>query len=221
VPAPRVTTAYNAVFFGILPESRDPRADLKALGLDPDYARYSGTLPWSPGAGVADGALVNALESRVSPFDLMAFYLKRPARFWRHLQARAPVALSLRPEFCGNFDRSAGRRPGARSEAMALWSYIHERCLSRIWPLLLGVVVLLPAGGMVAILSRRWPLPARRWLELGILLATCCSMAFFVAAFADAYDNVKHQFLFNLLLDSLLVFGFIGGLQKAVRGVPS
>jgi Na+(H+)/acetate symporter ActP len=31
--------------------------------------------------------------------------------------------------------------------------------------------------------------------------------AFFAAAFGDAWEPVKHQFLFNLLLDTCLVFG--------------
>jgi hypothetical protein len=218
LPAPRVSVLYDMVFSGILPESEDARSDLKALGLDPNYARYSGTLPWSPGTGVADGTLVNALQANVSSFSLMEFYLMRPARMWRHLQARFPAALSLRPEFCGNFDKSAGRPPGARSNAFALWSGFHERCLSRIAVLLLGALVLVPAGGLVFLLRHRSATPARRWVELGILLAACGSTAFFVAAFGDVYDNVKHQFLFNLLLDASLVFGFVGALHCWRRG---
>jgi hypothetical protein len=213
LPAPRVSVLYDMVFSGILPESEDARSDLKALGLDPNYARYSGTLPWSPGTGVADGALVNAIQANVSSFSLMEFYLRRPARLWRHFQARFPGALSLRPEFCGNFDRSAGRPPGARSNAVALWSRFHECCLSRIALLLFGALVLVPAAGVVFVLRHRSATPEGRWVELGILLAACCLTAFFVAAFGDTYDSVKHQFLFNLLLDACLVFGFVAALH--------
>ena len=92
---------------------------------------------------------------------------------------------------------------------MALWSRFHERCLSPIALLLLGALVLVPVGGVAFVLSHGTTASARRWVELGILLATCCSTAFFVAAFGDAYDNVKHQFLFNLLLDTCLVFGLV------------
>ena len=214
LPAPRVSVLYDVVFFGILPESEDPRSDLRALGLDPNYARYSGTLPWSPDTGVADGSLVNALQANVGSFRLMEFYLRRPARLWRHLRARFPAALSLRPEYCGNFDRSAGRPPGARSNAVALWSRIHERCLAPIALLLLSALVLVPVGGVIYVLSHGAAASARRWMELGILLATCCLTAFFVAAFGDVFDNVKHQFLFNLLLDACLVFGAVAALQR-------
>jgi hypothetical protein len=53
------------------------------------------------------------------------------------------------------------------------------------------------------------PLIIRRQIALGICLAACCVTAFLVAAFGDAYDNAKHQFLFNLLLDTCLVLAFV------------
>jgi hypothetical protein len=208
LPAPRVTAVYNAIFFGILPESPDPQSDLKALGLNPSYAQYSGTVAWSPGTGVADGALVNTLLTDVGSFRLMAFYWKRPWRMWRHIDERFPTVLSLRPEFCGNFDRSAGRLPGARSGAIDLWSRFHERGLLRIAHLLIPALVLLVAGGVLVLVFHSGATAAvRRWTELAICLAACCLTAFFAAAFGDAWEPVKHQFLFNLLLDTCLVFG--------------
>jgi hypothetical protein len=214
LPAPKVMPLYDAVFYGILPGSPDPQSDLIALGLNPGYARYSGTLPWSPGTGVADGALVNAILANVTPLRLAEFYLRRPARTWRHVRTLLPTYLSLRPEFCGNFDMSAGRPPGARSDAIALWSRFHERGLSRIGPLLLVALVLATVGGcLVSILNGRPPLVVPHWTELGTCLAACCLTAFLVAALGDAYDNAKHQFLFNLLLDTCLVFWFVAALQ--------
>jgi len=209
-PAPRVTELYDLVFYGILPGSPDPHSDLIALGLNPDYARYSGTLAFGPGTGVADEALVNAVLTKVIPLRVAAFYLKRPARMWRHVNTLLPTYLSLRPEFCGNFDISAGRPPGARSYAVALWSRFHDRGLARIGPLLLASLVLAIVGGCLTLtLHRRLPVVVRRWTELGTCLAACCLTAFLVAAFGEAYDNAKHQFLFNLLLDTCLAFGLV------------
>jgi len=217
VPATTTVTAlYNVIFFAILPDSPDARSDLRVLDLNPDYAQYSGTVAWSPGTGVADGALVNAIQTNVSSFRLIEFYLRRPGRMWRRLEVLLPSSLSLRPEFCGNFDRSAGRLAGARSEAIALWSSFHSRCLSRIaaWLLsaLAGSVV---GGGLVLLFHRGRTASVRRWQELGICVAACCLTAFFVAAFGDAWDNVKHQFLFNLLLDTCLVFLFVATLENS------
>jgi hypothetical protein len=206
LPAPRVTNLYDVVFFGILPESKTPAADLRTLGLDPAYVRYSGTLAWTAGTGVGDGFLVNALQAKVTPLSLLLFYVARPARMWQHTRAALLVAFSLRPEFCGNFDRSAGRFPGARSHAVALWSHFHERYLSKIGAGLLAALILGPIGCTVLLWTRNVTPGFRRWAEMGICLSTCCLMAFVAAAFGDTWDTVKHLFLFNLLLDACLVF---------------
>jgi hypothetical protein len=205
-PAPRVISLYDVVFYAILPDSPDPKADLAALGLSPDYVRYSGTLPWSEGTGVADGALVKALQEKVTPFSLAAFYAVRPARMLRYVEERLPAYLSLRPEFCGNYEASAGKAPGARSEAITLWSSLHERILPWAGLPIIAALPLSTVAGLVFILrNRRSQATMMRWIASGTCLAACCFLAFFVAAFGDSYDNTKHQFLFNLLLDTCFV----------------
>jgi hypothetical protein len=209
LPAPAVTNLYNVVFFGILPDSNDPASDLRALGLDPAYAKYSGTLAWTEGTGVGDGYLVNALQQKVSSIKLALFYLARPARLWKRAETELHVALSLRPEFCGNFDQSAGRFPGARSHAIAFWSYFHERWLSPIGAALLAGLLLAPIGGIVLLWTKRVAKQVRPWAELAICLSVCCLMAFAAAAFGDTWDSVKHLYIFNLLLDICLVFAVV------------
>jgi hypothetical protein len=138
---------------------------------------------------------------------------------WRHIGELFPTILSLRPEFCGNFDRSASRLPGARSDAIDLWSRFHERALLRIAHLLIPALVLVFAGGVLALLFHSGATAAvRPWTELAICLAACCLTAFFAAAFGDAWEPVKHQFLFNLLLDTCLVFG-LAALPHILRPV--
>src|SRR5580700_8595103 len=44
----RQANTYGMIFSGILAESKNPAADLRALGLDPQLAKYSGTGAWSP-----------------------------------------------------------------------------------------------------------------------------------------------------------------------------
>ena len=70
--------------------------------------------------------------------------------------------------------------------------------------------------------ERQCPPITRRRAELAICLAACCLTAFCVAAFGDAWDSVKHQFLFNLLLDTCLVFGIVAAhnIGLGYRHVP-
>ena len=213
LPAPRLVGIYNMIFMAVLPESKDPASDLKALRLDPKYVQYSGTLAWSPNTGIADGYLVNAVQAAVTPITLVEFYVRRPSRMWTHIRSLLPMALSLRPEFCGNFDPAAGKPPGAKSYNFAIWSQFHERILSSIAVFLLVLVAITPLGCGIILSKRKLALSFRRSLEMAMLLAACCLLAFLSAAFGDAWDNVKHQYLFNLLLDVGIVWVALVGLS--------
>jgi hypothetical protein len=149
---------------------------------------------------------VHAVQTQLNPVKIFWFYVKRAARLQQHIERALKSALSLRPEFCGNYDISAGKLPGARSEAIAFWSHFHSRCLARIGVFLLLTLSVLVLVCLALILTIEAEGQRRRWIVLFVFIAVCCLMSFVVAAFADAWDNVKHQFLFNLLLDSCLIF---------------
>ena len=200
--------AYNHMFLAILPESGNPSADLQAFSLEPSLAKYSGTGAWSPGSAFHDMVASGVVGNQITHAAIARFYLQHPARIWRHSKTLLPIAFSLRPEWCGNFERTAGRPPGARSTAFTLWSGLHEHVLRRISKLILILLCLSPAIALLAWI--RSP-DQRRHIELLTLLSIGCLTAFLVAALGDAWDNVKHLFLFNLMLDACLIFviGFI------------
>jgi hypothetical protein len=138
----------------------------------------------------------------ISRMDIARFYLRRPARMWRRARGFLPIAFSLRPEWCGNFEREAGFGPGAKSHSFAVWSAFHEQILSRAGR---AILILLLASPLAAIVL--WiRLPGHRFqIECCALLAMGCLLSFAVAAFGDAWDNVKHCYLFNLQLDACLI----------------
>jgi hypothetical protein len=204
----RWADAYNQMFLAILPESRNAAEDLKSLGLETDLVKYSGTGAWSPGSGFHEMVSSGLVGNKITHAALGRFYFEHPARIWRHAKTLLPIAFSLRPEWCGNFERTAGHAPGARSTAFSLWSDFHEQGLRRIGKPILILLFLSPAIAATAWL--RFP-ERRRHIELLALLSFSCLTAFLVAALGDAWDNVKHLFLFNLMLDACLIFitGFI------------
>jgi hypothetical protein len=194
-------TTYDALFQAILPESKSPSADLISLGLDPQLERFSGTGAWSEGTAFSDTVRSGIIGGRITSATIARFYLVHPARIWKRAKTMLPVAFSLRPEFCGNFDRSAGRPPDARSNEFSLWSGFHQRFLARFGKWILILLLLAPIGS-VAIWIR---FPGQRLcIEFCAALYACCLISFLVPLLGDAWDNVKHFFLFNLLLDSIL-----------------
>ena len=210
--------SYNQMFLAILPESRNPAADLKSLGLESELIKYSGTGAWSPGSGYEQMVESGLIGKRITHLSIAGFYFEHPARIWRHAKTLLPIAFSLRPEWCGNFERSAGRGPGARSTAFTLWSGFHEQVLRRAGKLIL---ILLCVSPLIA--ATAWiRFPEHRYhIELLALLALCCLTAFLVAALGDAWDNVKHLYLFNLTLDGCLIFlaAFVISLKS--KRIPS
>ena len=199
----RMANTYGMIFSGILADSKNPRADLQALGLDPRLARYAGTGAWSPGTYYPEMVASGEIR-RVSTFSIVGFYVLRPARLWRRLHQRLPIVTSLRYWY-GNFEPSAGFPPATLSRAFNLWSGFHQRVLPvcskwivfslAVWPLLA---------------AWRWVREPDRWerrrVELLTLLPICCLAALFSAVFGDAFDLVKHLYLFNLLLDTCLFY---------------
>ncbi len=153
----------------------------------------------------------------MNTFTILRFYLMRPARLWRRLHGVLPVITFLRPPY-GNFEPSAGLPPKSISRAFNLWSGFHEQVL----PVFNKWIVFALAG---------WPLYAawvwhrepdgirRKRLELLALLPVCCLAALLGAVFGDAFDLIKHLFLFNLLLDACLIYAAANLAQKMTQKI--
>jgi hypothetical protein len=216
-PAPEHrAAAYNMLFLAIAPESNNPAADLADFGLSSRATRFAGTNAWSPNTGFSDPEVQAALNGRLTMIRTAGFFLARPGRLWRHVTTLLPRSTGLRPEFCGNFQASAGLAPGTRSHAFALWSGVHEWILplvSRVFLFLL----LLPLLAVICLRGRDASVRCR--LDLAALLSGCCLASFFAAAFGDALDNVKHMYLFNLLLDTCLLWSAVA-LVERIRKRP-
>jgi hypothetical protein len=212
---------YNQIFMAILPESKDPAADLRRLGIDPRFVTYAGTGAFTPRTAIQELVMSGVIGARVTPTTVAGFYLRHPLRMWRHAKVLLPIAFSLRPEWCGNFEQAAGYPPGARSHAFTLWSGFHERCLASIGKLILLLLLMAPLGAIVPWVR----MPARRLqVEFCVLLILGCVAAFAVAAVGDAWDNVKHCFLFNLQLDACLIITvciLAGTAERAVTSITT
>jgi hypothetical protein len=210
------SSTYDQVFMAILPESKDPGRDAKALGLTPDWLKYSGTGAWTQGTNLYEAVKSGLIGKKITHATIARFYLLRPVRIWRHAKRVLPVAFSLRPDTCGNFERSAGFPPGAKSQSFDAWSGFHEHGLEACGKLILTALLLCPVICGVA-WFRSAP-DARRSIEFFMLLSVCCLLSFVIAICGDDWDNVKHLFFFNLLLDTWLVGG-VATLIQPVRKV--
>ncbi|HXM42470.1 MAG TPA: hypothetical protein VN924_14550 [Bryobacteraceae bacterium] len=216
----RQANTYGMIFSGILGDSKNPAADLRALGLDPQLAKYAGTGAWSAGTDFPEVAASGVLR-RVNTFTVLRFYLLRPARMWRRLHELLPTITFLRWHGYGNYEPSAGLPPSAQSRAFTLWSGFHEHVLPGMnkW-------IVFALAGWPLVAAWRWArsrdMLLRRRLEMLALLPVCCLAALFSAVYGDAFDVIKHMYLFNLLLDGCMVYAasvgwrWVAGARSAV-----
>jgi hypothetical protein len=212
----RQANTYGVVFSGILGDSKDPAADLRALGLDPQLARYAGSGAWTPNTYYPQMAASGVLQ-RVNTFTVLGFYLLRPARMWRRLHALLHTITFLRRNWYGNFEPSAGLPPAAQSRAFTVWSGFHEHILPAVnkW-------IVFALAGWPLIALWRWircrDAAGRRRLELLTLLPLCSLAALFSAVYGDAFDVIKHMYLFNLLLDACMLYAATWCAARFSRG---
>ena len=205
----KAASAYNLVFLSVLPESRMPAADAASLGLPAGSEDYSRIGAWAPGSPLDDLKARGVIGGKVTVWTVVRFYLSRPARMWRHIAENLRVAMLARPDL-GNFGRSAGYPPMAQSKAFSLWSDFHRLVLVRVSRAAFFALI---AAVIVLCCRSRHSLAQ----DFTLLLAASCLCAFLAASFGDAWDTVRHMFLFNVLLDASAITGVMAGGYGIVR----
>jgi hypothetical protein len=201
---------YKVVFYEVLPRSPDPAGDLRALGLDPAAARYSGTTTKGPGSPFQDPSVRASLFPKLGYRALLRFYLARPARAAAELLRGAPAGLDLRSNF-GNFEKSAGFRPGAMSAAYSAWTKLRlfgAGSAALVLGLFFGANVLLAALGRI-------PPAARASLAA---LVTAGVLAFAVCTLSSAHIDLSRKlYVFHAITDLLIVVDLALAVDTAVR----
>jgi len=195
-------TIFNVTFHAILPLSNNQPQHLAELGFDESYTKWIGTHAYHLGSRVGEPEFYRELLRRSSQAKIAYFLATHPTIAFNILLQRLAEAAFVRPLNFGNYDRSAGRPPLARSNAFSLASS------AKSW-LFLGHPFFLLAYAFIlgAIALRR---PAS--LALVALVATTF-LAFAIGAFGDSLDVTRHLTLFNLLLDLLLLTALYTGLN--------
>jgi hypothetical protein len=194
---------YHSVFMELLPDSPDPRGDLRELGLDPGLARYAGMNAYQKEAPLGQPEIRRLFLERFGYGGLLRFYLRHPARLLDRLERAGRRAFVLRTRM-GNFDRSAGFPPGARSGRFAAWSSLRERLGGASGP---WMILLILGGNLVAsaFLVRRGATQLLGW-TVAVLVAMA-ALEFLVCALGDYLGDVsRHLYVFQGLVDLLLVF---------------
>lgn len=214
---------YNAVFRELLPKSPTPRQDLIALGLDPALERLVETSGFARGVPIGEPEFEKEFFDRIGYGSLARFYAARPARLRIALDRAVSGAFQAR-SLHGNFPKSAGRAPGARSGSFATWSGAKARFLpARLWFVI--AFVLLNLAAAVALLLRGRTSAARRSAEVWMGVALVAGYQFALSSVMDAGSRrallVFHA-SFDLMCAALILLAVDGVLalgRKRAEGL--
>jgi hypothetical protein len=199
---------FTVIFFSLLPSAENPGAELRELGLDDSYRRYSGMTAYSAGSPMADWDWGDKFVQTTSYKKLASFYVRHPWRAAYILRLGLDQAAYQRPLYLGNFDKSAGYPPAAKANRFSLWSATKKKTFENR-----GIAYALYFLGLLAILMRRRPDCA---LQMGALAA----LALGIGALADSAETTRHLFIFNFLID-LSAIGAAAALIPASRRLGS
>jgi hypothetical protein len=202
---------YKIVFFQILPHSPDPAGDLGTLGLDPALKRYSGTTTKGPDSPFQDAAVRAAIFPRLGYRSLLRLYLTRPARAIAELERGSAAGLELRADF-GNFEKSAGFRPGARSAAYSAWTKLRLRGKGAA-AILLGFFF---AAQILLASAGRIPPPGRAALAVLVAMG---AVAYVVCTLFSAHIDLSRKlYVFHAITDLMIVVDIaLAGRAMAMR----
>jgi hypothetical protein len=199
----REATMFQVVFGELLGRSATPAEDAAELGLDPDWLRYAGTNAYAPDSPLLQSGFRRDFLHRVGYRKVVRFYLRHPKRLAGRLERASRDMWTLRPSL-GNYERSAGHPPGARTAAFGVWSGLLAKLGARpmLWALLLFAANLLAAAR-----GYRRSAPRRRFFREGVvLLLAMAGLAFAVCTLADvSSDGSRALYSFHALMDLILI----------------
>ncbi len=178
---------------------------------NPKYSVLKGTNAFSGTVDIYGKQFAQDFYSRVTTADVMKFYLLHPRHLMVELQVDAKAAVENRPDYLGNYEKSAGLPPVSISNRWSFWNAMKRRYLPQsLWFYLVYSCLYLLAVVYAHIRSD---------MKQGKLLSEVCGaigimvvIAFLVVLGDGELGLVKHLFLFEVLFDISLLITITSGL---------
>lgn len=209
--------SYHAMTRGVLMTSENPEKALAEFGISPQYALLDQTIYYekNPVIDVQDPMLKDDFFAKYGFVSIAKYYVLHPDQLLTMLDTAAKSANSIRPESIGNYEKSAGREPGAQSSFFSLYS-----TLKKAWvPKTVGFILLFCAAMLATSFKDR----QRTIILAFVMLMGLSQIAVSIIGAGDA-DLSKHIFLYNVAFDVSLFVLLSAGLarfgvarQKAAR----
>jgi hypothetical protein len=206
-------TQYNAVFFGILKYSKDPRQDLIDMGLNPDMAVEAGKhsylgknqyVKYVPHSEITE----KEFYSKMSNEKLIKFYITHPLRLIQAMEYTAEYAFKTSTNL-GKYKQSYSPERIREFHRFTLWSDFRAAYMPKSLILIVLVYIACFSISLFAYFKEKESREIRDKIQLlwAILLISILQYPMPFMGNGEA-DTAKQLFLFDFIFDMMIVVSF-------------
>jgi len=202
----RAVALFDGLFFKFLPACQNPAAEVRKLGLGPQFDNDVGKHAYYPETHMQESDFALAFGRVVGVPQMARFVLTHPSADVKALRhdldeaslERVRMKIGQREYRLGNYEMDTGRAPESQSNFFTVWSAFKFTILARRPWIYLGYIVALFAALWTAAARQR---TLRGPAIAGAAILTALLPASFLPAFLDAVDTGRHLAFFNCFLD--------------------
>jgi len=198
----KICNKYQAVFFGILKGSDDPRRDLEELGLDPSLAVLAGTNYFMEdyAVDIRTPEFRKMIDEKINYSEIAEYYIKHPGRLLEKLEISAYNGFKLNQEF-GNYEKHKNTGYKQVTDVFNFWSRLKMEMFPHTLLFILCFYML-----VLAVLAHEYrkakDAKSRLAAEFFGFIALTGIIQFVLPVIGDGEaDLSKHLFLFNVCFD--------------------
>ncbi len=192
---------------GAMMVSENPEKTLGYFTIDRQYALLNNMIYYEryPVIDVESKLLADTFYSKYGYPSLVSYYLLHSVDFFRILSIAVENGYAVRPQSLGNYEKSAGFSPGAKSYFFAAHSTIKQN----IAPRTAGFLLI----WLLVVVAVNWKNPGKLMVLLCAILIGLSQILVSIIGAGDA-DISKHLFLYNVAFDLINYLLITAGLSQ-------
>lgn len=206
------TSKFHAMTRGVLFGSDNPAKTLTEFGIEPSYEMLTDVSAYDylPVVRAGDEVLMEGFLDQYTTTDIGLYYLRHPGKFLSMADVAIKSCFGIRRDYCGNYEKSTGMSPRARSIFWSMWSTFKNNSVPKtigFLILLTGVSFLLFGKGY----SLRPEEDRRNTVFLDIMLVLlfiCLTQAGVTIINSGDAEMIQHCFLVSGSIDFMVYFIF-------------
>lgn len=211
------TDRYHAMTRGMMMTSENPEEAAQFFGIDGSYSLLERSSAYDryPAIDIQNTLLEEDFYQKYDTGKIIMYYMSHGGTFGKMMQLIVNQAYTVHGSTGGNYDRTAGKEPGAETGFFRFYSTFKENTVPRT----LGFLLIL----LVIFWLLNWKDWWRRILFLYLMVLSVCLMAAVVVR-SGAAEAARQLFYYNVVFDMLVFFiaaqffHWIRGRRKKKKG---